>query len=113
MGVTVKVLANRLPDLPGKVRSRSGQITQQSADRIVKRAKELVPVDTGELQANISAIKTGPFSWVVSSSRPSTDDSFDVASFIEFKRQAYLRPAVEEERNVFLDAIDGLLDGVL
>lgn len=113
MPVQVKVLFNKLPGAPGKLRSWSGRVTQQSAERVVKRAKELCPVDSGELRDHIEQIQTGPFTRVVQSTRPSTDGAFDVPSFIEYKRQAYLRPALEEERGPFLDAIDRIIDGLV
>ena len=110
MPVTIKVLSNRLPGLPGKFRSMAGQVTQRSAERVRDRAKQLVLVDTGETQGAIEAIKQGPFTWAVNSTRPSTDGSFDVPSYLEYKVQPYMRPALEEERGRFLDAIDAVID---
>lgn len=112
MPVTVKILANRLPGAPGKARSWAGQISEQSAKRVAKRAQELVLRDTNETADHIEAIKQGPFTWVVISTRPSTDSEFDVPMHLETKVKPYLRPALEEERGSFLDAIDHIIDGL-
>lgn len=113
MGVTVKILRNSFPGMGGKIRRNAGLISQQSAYRVRDRAKQLVPVDTGELQANIEAIKQADFTWVVNSARPSSDGSFDVASWIEYRVKAYMRPALEEERGKFEDAMTKIIDGLI
>lgn len=99
--------------MPGKIRRNAGLISQQSAYRVRDRAKQLVPVDTGETQSNIEATKQGDFTWIVSSSRPSTDNSFNVPAYLEYKIRPYLRPALEEERGKFLDSLDRILDGII
>lgn len=111
MPVQVKILKNSLPGMGGKIRRNAGLISQQSAYRVRDRAKQLVPRDTGETAENIEAIKVNDFTWVVNSSRPSTDSSgFDVPMFLEIKVSPYMRPAVEEERGPYLDALDRILD---
>lgn len=113
MGVSVKVLYNKLPGAPGKARSWSGQVTQRSADRMVVRAKQLVLKDTHETENNIESIKTGPFTRTVQSSRPSTDGRFNVPAHIEYKLKPYMRPALEEERGRFLDDVDRIIESIV
>lgn len=110
MPLTVKVMKNALPGLPAAARSQAGQVSQRSAGRVVDRAKQLVSVASGETRDHIEAVKTGPFTWVVQSTRPSTDDQFDVPSYLEYKVRSYLRAALEEERPVFLDDLDRVIE---
>lgn len=98
--------------MPAKARQRSGQISQQSAKRIEGRAKQLVAVASGETRDHIEAVKTETFTWSVISTRPSTDELFNVPAYLEYKVQPYLRPAFEEERSVFLSALAEMLNGL-
>lgn len=88
-------------------------MTQQSAQRIAARARQLVPKDTHETEEHIEVVKGGPFTFHVISTRPSTDAEFDVPTYLETKVQPYLRPALEEEREPYLAALVGILDGLV
>lgn len=88
-------------------------MTQQSANRIAARAKQLVAKDSGETQDHIEVVKVGPFTCHVISTRPSTDAQFDVPTYLETKVQPYLRPALEEERGPYLSALAGIMDGLV
>lgn len=113
MPLSVRVIFNRLPGAALKLRQRSGQITQQSAQRIVVDAQARVAVDTGETRDHIEAIKEGAFTWAVISTRPSGDPN--VPNYLEhgtskMPARPYLAPAAEAERGKFLDAMDKVLD---
>jgi hypothetical protein len=120
--ISVKVLRNALPGLGAQVRQRAGQISQQSAYRIrddaVRNIVAMGAVDTGETRDNIEAVKAEAFTWYVLSSRPSSDDQFNVPASIESGTvntppRPYLTLAAETERSRFYEDMGRLLDGLV
>lgn len=110
MGVQIRITRNGFPAAQRGLKGLSGQVVEQSTNRVRDRAKNLVPVDSGETQSNIRSVRLADNSWAVESTRPSTDSDFDVPAYLEFKIKPYLRPALEEERGTFIGTLARIID---
>lgn len=85
--------------LPGKMENMAAEAVTASARRAAEIARELVPVDSGELRSGISAAPEDRLSAVVSSAAGH-------AAMVEYgtskmAAQPYMQPAAEAERTAF------------
>lgn len=98
--VSVKVKSNRLPGLSNRVSTKANDVAKESADFTAALARQLAPVDSGDLKSSISVEKDGD-GYVVAPHTP-----YDI--FVEFgtsdsPAQPFLTPASERGKNIFLN----------
>lgn len=108
--VTVRVvgrerLIKRLKSVLLDTRDGVREEAEEAANRIQRRAKEFVPVDTGRLRDSIRVTQTGKASFNVG-----PGDEVEYAEYVEFgtsrsPAQPYMRPALEAERREFPAAV--------
>jgi HK97 gp10 family phage protein len=94
VGVTVTTVKHRDPTLA--IAGALQKVIEMAAMNIEAEAKQLAPVDTGNLRASIGASSEGPLSWVVRASA-------HYAVYVEMgtrymAAQPFMRPAVERAR---------------
>lgn len=107
----IEVQKNNLPQLPARTRRKLADALREIGAQVESRAKELVPVDTGELRDSIRA--EGGLWRGAGDSRPAEVEVVATAphaTFIELgtvkaPAQPFLAPAVESVRGEFQDAI--------
>lgn len=98
--VSVKVKQNKLPGISKRVNALATDTARESAELTAMLAKQMVPVDSGDLKESINVTKEGD-SYSVA---PHTD--YDI--FVEFgtsdtPAQPYMTPASERGGNIFLN----------
>lgn len=110
-GVTVKIVSNKLPEMPAAIRAICVQEVQKAAFRIEADAKAKVAVKTGTLRRSIHSIfENGGLRGIVG-------PSVLYGKFVEFgtRRMAarpYLRPAAEKNLPAFTASIRAALAGL-
>lgn len=96
MQVTIKLVDDRLRNLPAHLRQAGRELVLRTAVTIEGQAKILCPVDTGALRASIMVTETGEMSAEVG-------PHMEYESYVEFgtvhqRAQPYLTPAAEGAR---------------
>lgn len=110
-GVTVKVVSNRLPAVSAAIRPLVVAEVQRATYDVEARAKQIVPVKTGNLRRSIhSVFENGGLRGIVG-------PSVLYGKFVEFgtRRMAarpYMRPAAEAVLPRFADAVARALRGL-
>lgn len=110
-GVTVRVVSNKLPQMPAAIHQIAVAEVQKAAFRIEAAAKVKVPVRTGTLRRSIHTVMSnGGLTGTVG-------PSVLYGKFVEFgtrKRGAkpYMRPAAEAVMPQFLAAMKSALAGL-
>ena len=111
-GFTIKFdglddLLKRIEAQPAKVKSEAGDIIQNTALRVEKRAKENAPEDTGYLKQHITAEKTGELSADVTSlAEYSIYNEFGTR---KMAAHPYMRPALNQEQPFIYQKLDNLI----
>lgn len=110
-GVTVRVVSNRLPQMPAQIRTAVvGEVKRSTLD-VEAKAKGMVPVKTGTLRRSIhSVFQNGGLTGIVG-------PSVNYGAFVEFgtRRMAarpYMRPAAEAVLPKFAEAVKRALRGL-
>lgn len=90
-----------------------GNATYQAARHTYYKAKELVPVVTGDLHNGIQIHKHGLYHWGVTASSQDGGSDREYASYVEYGTskmapRPYLRPAATEANKVLLTRIAAL-----
>jgi HK97 gp10 family phage protein len=105
------VKSNRLPQMPGQIRTALGGEVKRAAFDIEAKAKATVPVDTGTARRSIhSVFGNGGLSAVIG-------PSVFYAKFLEFgvrgrAARPFMRPAAEAVLPRFADAVKRALAGL-
>lgn len=105
--VAAKIVFNDLPRLRGELRQRAGAAIRKAAHDIEAGAKNVVPVDTGNLKNSIQTTMEGDLTAVVGT-------HVEYAPYVEYgtRRMAarpYLGPAAEAVRPSLEAAMKDLL----
>lgn len=98
--VSVKIKQNRLPGISKRVNNLATDTARESAELTATLAKQMVPVDSGDLKESIRVEQDGD-GYVAA---PHTD--YDI--FVEYgtsdtPAQPYMTPAAERGGNMFLN----------
>lgn len=106
--VVARVVFNRLPELRGQLRQRASQVVRKAAFDIEARAKQVVPVRTGNLKNSIQTTMESDLTAVVGT-------AVEYAPYVELgtRKMAprpYLGPAAEAVRPSFEAAMRSLLE---
>lgn len=110
-GVTVRVVSNRLPQIPAAIHQIAVREVQKAAYSIEADAKAKVAVDTGTLRRSIhSVFENGGLRGIVG-------PSVLYGKFVEFGTRRmgarpYMRPAAERQLPKFTAAIKAALRGL-
>jgi len=93
------------------MRAKSGRFVQQIAEDIADLARELVPVDTGALQASIEATKVEAYHWEVTAG----DEAADYATYVEhgttrMAAQPFLTPAADAHKERYFRGVAQLVN---
>lgn len=87
-----------------------GEITFEMAEIIAERARDLVPVDTGELQDTIQAVQDGRSSQVQAGTSHALPIEFGTS---KMAAQPYMRPAYEETKQEVVKSLkDRMMDKI-
>ena len=97
-------LIRKFSAAPRLLRALAAEVAENSAHAVERRAKAIVPVKTGALRRAIQAREAAGywFAGVVPGDGSRTDPS-RYAPYVEFGFKAFMRPAIEAERQ-FLPA---------
>lgn len=112
-GITIKFdglddLLKRIEAQPAKVKSEAGDIIQNTALRVEKRAKASAPEDTGYLKQHITAEKTGELTADVTSlAEYSIYNEFGTR---KMAAHPYMRPAMNQEQPFIYQKLNNLLE---
>jgi len=110
-GVTVRIVSNKLPQMPAAIKAICVQEVQKAAFRIEADAKAKVAVKTGTLRRSIhTVISNGGLTGIVG-------PSVLYGKFVEFGTRRmgarpYMRPAAEKQLPAFAAAIKSALGGL-
>jgi HK97 gp10 family phage protein len=110
-GVTVRVVSNRLPEMPAAIKAICVAEVQKATYRVEADAKALTPVKTGALRRSIhSVFENGGLRGVVG-------PSVLYGKYVEFGTRRmgarpYMRPAAEKNLPAFLSAVKSALGGL-
>lgn len=110
-GVTVRVLSNRLPQMPAQIHQAVVAEVQRASYDVEARAKQLAPVKTGTLRRSIhSGFENGGLTGLIG-------PSVLYGKFVEFGTRRmgarpYMRPAAEAVLPKFADAVKRALGGL-
>lgn len=104
----LKVISNKLPFAPEAMQKLASEVVYETAERIVNRAKILVPVDTGYLKSTIRVLPVNDLNAAVIVNAP-------YAALVEYgtRRQAaqpFLTPAIQSQRSNFEDDMAEVLN---
>ncbi|KAA8455243.1 HK97-gp10 family putative phage morphogenesis protein [Weissella paramesenteroides] len=111
-GISIKFegldkLISSIEAQPAKVKAEAGEIIQNTALRVEKRAKNSAPVDTGYLKQHITAEKTGELSADVTSlAEYSIYNEFGTR---KMAAHPYMRPALNQEQPFIYQKLDNLI----
>jgi len=110
--VAARIVYNRLPELRGELRAAASQVVRATAAMVEIRAKDIVPVDTGNLKNSIQTTMENDLLAIVSTG--TTEEDAPYAIYVEYgtRRMAarpYMRPAAEAARPAFEAAMKKLL----
>jgi len=108
--VTIELDIRKMASVRGMVRAWADQVMEETADRTVKRAKELVPVRTGRLKRSIGKVPLAEErgivggvirGWIVTYAVGDPEAYYGL--FVELgtrhmSPQPFLQPAIEEQR---------------
>lgn len=105
--VVARIVFNRLPELRGQLRQRASQAVRKAALDIEARAKQVVPVRTGNLKNSIQTTMESDLTAVV-------ETAVEYAPYVELgtRRMAprpFLGPAAEAVKPSFEAAVTELL----
>src|SRR5688572_3187397 len=97
-GIVIKTLFNRLPQLPGDIRSQGDALVERTADNVVKGAKERVHVISGETRDSIRKEGSGSEAHVIADGPGALPEEYGTS-----RRPAhpFMWPAVEAERPAY------------
>ncbi|MBX6770881.1 MAG: HK97 gp10 family phage protein [Chloroflexi bacterium] len=111
--VVAQIVFDRLPELRGQVRQRASQAVRKAAFDIEARAKQIVPVRTGNLKNSIQTTMESDLTATVGT-------AVEYAPYVELGHHTrgggyvpprpYLGPAAEAVRPSFEAAMKELLD---
>jgi HK97 gp10 family phage protein len=110
-GVTVRVVSNRLPQMPALIRTAVIQEVSKATLDVEAKSKALAPVKTGLLRRSIhSVFENGGLTGLVG-------PSVLYGKFVEFGTRRmgarpYMRPAAEQVLPKFVDAVKRALGGL-
>ena len=106
--VTIRVVSNRLPEASDAVQAAVVEQVKRSTYEVEKRAKEVVPVDTGTLRRSIhSVFERGGLRGIVG-------PSVDYGAYVELgtrhvAARPYMRPAAALVLPRFADQLKAIL----
>ncbi len=105
--IVAELLFNDLDKIAAELRPKASEIVAKAAADIEARAKQVVPVDTGNLKNSIQTEMDGDLS-------ASVGTNVEYAPYVEYgtSRMAakpYLTPAAEAVRSGFTEAMKGLI----
>lgn len=105
---SIKIVYDDLPKVVVKLRKGAAMKTKQTVEDIRDTAKQIVPVDTGQLRDSIVVIQTGPTEWTV-------QPLAEYALFVELgtvnsPAQPYMQPAVAQHRETFFNSMKKVID---
>jgi HK97 gp10 family phage protein len=109
--VQVRIISNRLPQVPAQVRALLSQEVSKAAFEIEARSKALAPVKTGLLRRSIHTVMAA------NGQSATVGPSVEYGKFVEFGTRRmgarpYMRPAAEQELPKFVDAVKRALAGL-
>lgn len=110
-GITVRVVSNRLPQMPAQVRAAVATEVKRATLDVEAKAKALTPVRTGTLRRSIhSVFEHGGLTGLVG-------PSVLYGKFVEFGTRRmgarpYMRPAAEQVLPRFASAVKAALAGL-
>lgn len=110
-GVTVRVISNRLPEMPAQIRTAVATEVKRATLDVEAKAKALTPVKTGTLRRSIHSIfENGGLTGLVG-------PSVLYGKFVEFGTRRmgarpYMRPAAEQVLPRFVAAVRSALAGL-
>jgi hypothetical protein len=105
-GVTVRVISDRLPQVPAQVRALLSQEVNKAAFEIEARSKALASVKTGRMRGSIHTVFSDD------GRRATVGPSVFYAIFQEFLHKAFMRPAAEAVLPKFAAAVKAALAGL-
>jgi HK97 gp10 family phage protein len=110
-GVTVRVVSNRLPQVPAQVRTLLSQEVAKAAHEIEARSKALAPVKTGLLRRSIHTVMAA------NGQSATVGPSVEYGAYVEFGTRRmgarpYMRPAAEQVLPQFAAAVKAALAGL-
>ncbi|HOG46295.1 MAG TPA: HK97 gp10 family phage protein [Anaerolineae bacterium] len=105
--VVTRIVFDKLPELQGVLRQRASAAVRKAGHDIKAKAKETVPVDTGNLKNSIQAMMEGDLTAIVGT-------HVEYAPHVEYgthkmTERPYLGPAAEAVRPSFVAAMRELL----
>ena len=104
-------LIKKFENQPAIIQREAGNIIENTALRVEKRAKGNAPVDTGYLKQHIAAEKTGTLSAdVTSSAEYSVYQEFGTR---KMAGKSFMRPAMKQEEVFLFQKLQNLLKGGL
>jgi len=111
MSFGMGIVFNKLPGMDLSLRAKAGRFLQELAEDIAYLSIQLVPVDTGNLQASIEANKVGPYQWEVTAG----NEDVDYAGYVEngttrAPAQPFLTPAVEAHKERYRAGIARIIN---
>lgn len=111
MPVEVRVIEDLVPAIKIRVESVARAAVKKVAEDIARDARQLVPVDTGDLQASITTES------LTAGKEAEVQVGEDYAGFVEFgtvkmAAQPYLGPAAEQHENDVAEIILGAIEEV-
>ena len=110
IAIKIEFEDRRLQELSDQLQAKARQVVLIAAHNTERRAKELVPVDTGATKNSIE-VHPGP-----GDAEASVGPSTEYAPFLEFgtRRMAarpFMVPAAEAERGPFMAALKAIVEG--
>ena len=110
IAITITFEDRRLQELSAELQTKVRQVVLIAAHNTERRAKELVPVDTGDTKNSIE-VRPGP-----GDMEAEVGPTTDYAPFLEFgtRRMAarpFMVPAAEAERGPFMAALKAIVEG--
>lgn len=105
--VVTEIVFNRLPELQGQLRQRASVAIRKAAHDVEARAKDIVPVDTGNLKNSIQTAMESDLTAIVGT-------HVEYAPYVEYgtrkmAARPYLGPAAEAVRPSLESAMKELL----
>jgi HK97 gp10 family phage protein len=104
--LSIKIVANRFPDLMKQFPQITDRIVQSTALKIEAQAKVAAPVDTGALRNSIRAVKTGE-------GKAEVRVGVKYGAYVEYGARGrgpkpFLGPAANREKPAYLRALGDL-----
>ncbi len=105
MGMSLKIVFNRLPDIINAMDGKAGQAVEQAAQAVVEAIQQRAPVDTGKLRDGYHYVRTGPAEAEVRSG-----DDVDYAVYQEYGTRyqpgtPHFQPGFDASRDALANAV--------